>query len=92
MHLAIAPLKMWLRLAAQLLANSFNPKFAIVNYLLWFYYSAQGLTSNPDLQLLLTYSWGDYGTPPSRGSFSLQALLTSHYEHGNYALEIYSVS
>nr|CAH0101000.1 unnamed protein product [Daphnia galeata] len=33
-----------------------------------------------DLQLLLAYSWGTYGTLPSRTSFAMQALIHYHYE------------
>ena len=34
------------------------------------------------MQLLFTYSWGTYATPPSQSSFALQALLHGHYEQG----------
>lgn len=43
----------------------------------------QGLTKNHDLQLLMTYCWGCYGTPPSRAGLPLHALLINHYERGS---------
>jgi len=37
------------------------------------------LTSNKDLQTVFLYSWGDYGTPPERGTFMMQSLLNRHF-------------
>eukprot|EP00092_Neocalanus_flemingeri_P062333 GFUD01075188.1.p1 GENE.GFUD01075188.1~~GFUD01075188.1.p1 ORF type:complete len:613 (-),score=151.65 GFUD01075188.1:74-1912(-) len=39
----------------------------------------KGLTSNKDLQTVFLYSWGDYGTQPSKGTFMMQALLNRHF-------------
>jgi len=37
------------------------------------------ITQDKDLQAVLTYCWGDYGTPPSKSNFNMQALLVGHY-------------
>ncbi|XP_023348959.1 putative all-trans-retinol 13,14-reductase isoform X2 [Eurytemora carolleeae] len=37
------------------------------------------LTTNKDLQTIFTYCWGDYGTPPSRSNFNMQAMLNRHF-------------
>ena len=42
------------------------------------------LTSNKDLQAVMCYSWGDYGTPPAKSNWSMQAVLHNHYMHGGY--------
>jgi len=39
----------------------------------------QGMTNNKDLQTVFLYSWGDYGTQPSKGTFMMQALLNRHF-------------
>ena len=39
----------------------------------------QGLTSNKDLQTVMLYSWGDYGTQPSKTTFLMQSLLNRHF-------------
>jgi len=39
----------------------------------------QGLTSNKDLQTVMLYSWGDYGTQPSKTNFLMQSLLNRHF-------------
>lgn len=39
----------------------------------------QGLTSNRDLQTVMLYSWGDYGTQPSKTNFLMQSLLNRHF-------------
>jgi all-trans-retinol 13,14-reductase len=44
----------------------------------------QKLTSNKDLQAVMCYSWGDYGTPPAKSNWSTQTLLHNHYMHGGY--------
>jgi len=31
------------------------------------------------INIVLSYSWGDYGTPPATGSFAMQALIQNHY-------------
>jgi len=46
------------------------------------------VTDNQDLRLILCYIWGDYGTPPSRSSFALHALLISHFEYGIHFLQL----
>ena len=43
-----------------------------------------GLTDNERLKTVLTSQWGYYGSPPSRASFGMQALVTKHFEHGGY--------
>jgi len=40
------------------------------------------LTDNLDLRTIFTYCWGDYGTPPSKSNFSMQALLNRHFGTG----------
>ena len=44
----------------------------------------QKLTSNKDLQAVMCYSWGDYGTPPAMSNWSMQAVLHNHYMYGGY--------
>jgi len=40
------------------------------------------LTKNKDLRTIFTYCWGDYGTLPSKSSFSMQATLNRHFSKG----------
>ncbi|KAG9414988.1 hypothetical protein AC1031_008410 [Aphanomyces cochlioides] len=40
------------------------------------------ITSNKELIGILTYSWGNYGEPPTRGAFYLNASLFNHYQNG----------
>jgi len=42
------------------------------------------LTNDPRLQALFVAQWGYYGSPPSRSSFAIQALVTRHFLHGAY--------
>jgi all-trans-retinol 13,14-reductase len=42
------------------------------------------LTSNQELIAVLTGQWGDYGLPPARSAFIMQALVARHYLHGGY--------
>jgi all-trans-retinol 13,14-reductase len=42
------------------------------------------LTQNPRLKSVLASQWGYYGSPPSRSSFAIQALVTKHFMHGGY--------
>ena len=42
------------------------------------------ITTNPELQAVLSYSWGDYGCPPNEAPFVMHALLTAHYANGAY--------
>lgn len=42
------------------------------------------LTSNRDLIAVLSGQWGDFGLPPRRASFAMQAMITRHYRHGGY--------
>lgn len=44
----------------------------------------EGLTSNPRLRAVLVAQWGYYGSPPSRSSFAMQALVTRHFLWGGY--------
>ncbi len=40
------------------------------------------LTDDRELAAVLTGQFGDYGLPPGRGSFAIQAILTDHYLEG----------
>ena len=40
------------------------------------------LTDNKDLQTIFMYCWGDYGCPPSKTTFIMQALLNRHFMRG----------
>jgi len=40
------------------------------------------ITDNKDLKAVLAYSFGDYGTEPSKGSFAMHAALINHYMYG----------
>ncbi len=42
------------------------------------------LTQDPKLQALFVAQWGYYGSPPSRSSFAIQALVIRHFLHGAY--------
>jgi all-trans-retinol 13,14-reductase len=42
----------------------------------------EGLTKDPRLIGVLTGQWGDYGLPPSRGSFFMHAAVAAHYLRG----------
>eukprot|EP00088_Acartia_fossae_P016828 TRINITY_DN1947_c1_g1_i1.p1 TRINITY_DN1947_c1_g1~~TRINITY_DN1947_c1_g1_i1.p1 ORF type:complete len:627 (+),score=164.25 TRINITY_DN1947_c1_g1_i1:50-1930(+) len=46
------------------------------------------LTKNPELRTIFTYCWGDYGTPPSRSNFHMQALLNRHFSSGGGAYPV----
>jgi len=54
--------------------NIFRPEYTISTLEL-----VEGLTSNKDLQAVLMYCWGDYGTPPSKSNFTMQAALNRHF-------------
>ena len=43
-----------------------------------------GLTDNEKLRSLFVAQWGYYGSPPSRSSFAIQALVVRHFLHGGY--------
>jgi all-trans-retinol 13,14-reductase len=43
-----------------------------------------GLTDDPRLRAVLVAQWGYYGSPPSRSSFAMQALVTKHFLWGGY--------
>lgn len=36
------------------------------------------------LRRVLTAQWGYYGSPPSRSSFAIHALVARHFQHGGY--------
>ena len=38
----------------------------------------EGLTRNKDLQAVLLYCWGNYGTPPSRSNFTMHGACVRH--------------
>jgi len=40
------------------------------------------LTSNKDLQTMFMYCWGDFGCPPSKTTFVMQATLNRHFMRG----------
>lgn len=42
------------------------------------------LTNNRELKAVLCGMWGYYGSPPSRSSFAIHALVTKHYLNGGY--------
>jgi len=43
------------------------------------------LTGNKDLQTVMTYCFGDYGTTPAKSNFPMQALLNRHFmREGGY--------
>ena len=44
----------------------------------------RGLTDNTKLQALFVAQWGYYGSPPSRSSFAIQALVVKHFFYGGY--------
>jgi all-trans-retinol 13,14-reductase len=43
-----------------------------------------GLTDDPRLRTVLAARWGYYGSPPSRSSFAIQALVDKHFQHGAF--------
>lgn len=42
------------------------------------------LTPNEKLKAVLCGMWGYYGSPPTRSSFAIHALVTKHYLNGGY--------
>jgi all-trans-retinol 13,14-reductase len=42
------------------------------------------ITSNAKLAGVLSYVYGDYGEPPSRGAFAMHSLIYTHYKGGAY--------
>ncbi|MFT7520013.1 MAG: all-trans-retinol 13,14-reductase, partial [Kiritimatiellia bacterium] len=44
----------------------------------------ESLTDNPKLRTIFVAQWGYYGSPPSRSSFAIQALVVKHFKHGGY--------
>lgn len=44
----------------------------------------ESLTTNRKLQGVLTYHYGDYGEPPERGAFVMNALIANHYRSGAF--------
>ena len=42
------------------------------------------IITNEKLRGVLTYHYGDYGEPPERGAFAMNALIASHYRGGAY--------
>ena len=42
------------------------------------------LTDDPRLRAVLVSQWAYYGSPPSRSSFAMQALVTRHFQWGGY--------
>ena len=44
-----------------------------------FSFHSLSLTNNKDLQTILAYSWGDYGSPPHKTHFGVQAMMIFHF-------------
>ena len=44
----------------------------------------QSCTDNKDLQTVMCYCWGDFGTSPDRCHFSMMATLHQHFKHGAF--------
>ena len=42
------------------------------------------LTDDPRLRTVFCAQWGYYGSPPSRSSFAMQALVVKHFLHGGF--------
>ena len=42
------------------------------------------ICEDPRLRTVLAAQWGYYGSPPSRSSFAIQALVTKHFQWGGY--------
>jgi len=42
------------------------------------------LIKNDKLKTILAAQWGYYGSPPSRSSFAIQALVSKHFSYGGY--------
>jgi len=42
------------------------------------------LTSNKELQAILSYNWGDYGCEPARAAFVMQLLVSAVFLDGGY--------
>lgn len=42
------------------------------------------LTRDPRLRTLFAAQWGYYGSPPSRSSFAIQALVVKHFRYGGF--------
>jgi all-trans-retinol 13,14-reductase len=63
-------------LAATGLVDLFTPFFKFARVTLDEH--LRSLTGNAELRAVLSYSWGDYGTPPASASFATHALLTNH--------------
>ena len=42
------------------------------------------LTDDPKLRSVFAAQWGYYGSPPSRSSFAIQALVVKHFLHGGF--------
>jgi len=56
------------------MTNIFRPEYTISTLDL-----VESLTSDKDLQTVFMYCWGDYGTPPSKSNFTMQAALNRHF-------------
>ncbi len=42
------------------------------------------LTDDPKLRAMFMAQWGYYGSPPSRSSFAIQALVVKHFQWGGF--------
>ena len=70
----------------------FLRKFSLFNRLFKYYQFSEvsvqkvveSLTDNKDLQAILYYNYGDYGTAPAEAAFSMHALLQQHFMQGAY--------
>ena len=79
-HFALKMAPLWLAKLAvvsgllKLLTNIGRPEYQDTALSL-----VQRLTRNKDLQTVMLYCWGDYGTQPSRTNFIMQSLLNRHF-------------
>ncbi|KAJ8024521.1 All-trans-retinol 13,14-reductase [Holothuria leucospilota] len=44
----------------------------------------EGITTNKDLRTVFSYCFGDFGTPPDKCPFFMQACLMNHFMRGGY--------
>ncbi|XP_022085438.1 putative all-trans-retinol 13,14-reductase [Acanthaster planci] len=71
---------------------NFLIQYGIINFISSFYSYAHrslkevldDLTDNEDLKAVLSYNFGDYGTPPSKSSFVMHCLLVNHFMKGTF--------
>jgi len=74
----IAP-KSWAGLAEGLMARKANAYLGLSTEKV-----VQSMTTDEKLRSLFCAQWGYYGSPPSRSSFAIQALVVKHFLYGGY--------